>query len=161
MKEERFPGPGKSLHWWGHELEQKGSFRGSEESAAAILQQAEQRETRTKGPCHLPALPSLRQSLLMCAGAGCSNSVFRGHTRREDWDWLKPEEGRVWPKLPTTEGMCRNELRLIVEASLLMQALKGRGKAHHSSLIFNHSEHGSASASSRSRQVLAHTWRQG
>ena len=66
----------------------------------------------------------------------------------------------MWPKLHTTESVCR-KMRLIVEASLLMQALKGRGKARHSSCVFNPSEHGSASASPGSMEVLAHTWGQG
>ena len=60
MKEERFLHPGKPLHWQGDQLGQKGSFRGLQESAAAGLQQAEQMEACTNGPCHRPALPSLR-----------------------------------------------------------------------------------------------------
>ena len=66
MKEERSPYPGKLLHWWGDQLGQKGSFRGSEESAAVGSQQAEQRKTSIDGLCQLPSVPSPRR---MSAGA--------------------------------------------------------------------------------------------
>lgn len=53
MKQERFPDPEKPLHQWRDKPGQKGNFRDLKESAAASVQQAEQRETSTEGPCHL------------------------------------------------------------------------------------------------------------
>ena len=67
VKEERFPHPGKPLHWWGDQPGQKGSFRVSEKSAAAGLWQTEQRETCIEGPGHLTAVHGPR---CMSAGAG-------------------------------------------------------------------------------------------
>ena len=42
MKEEWFPHPGKPLHQWGDQVEQKGSFRDSEECSSefAIAQKS-------------------------------------------------------------------------------------------------------------------------
>ena len=59
VKAERLPHPAKPLHWPDHPG-QKGSFRDAEESAAASLPQAVQRETNVNSPCHLIAIPSLR-----------------------------------------------------------------------------------------------------
>ena len=55
----------------------------------------------------------------------------------------------------STGGVCRKEPRSTIEASLLMQALKGKGRAHHSSLILAHNGHSSTSTSSGNMQVLA------
>ena len=63
VKEEIFRHPRKPVHRQGDQPGQKGSFRGSEKSAAASLQRAKQRQTSTEGPCHLPALPSPRHAL--------------------------------------------------------------------------------------------------
>ena len=60
VKQERFPHSGKTFHQWEDQPGQKGSFRGSEESATASCQQAVQRETGTENPCHLAAIPSPR-----------------------------------------------------------------------------------------------------
>ena len=60
VKEETFLHPGKHLHWRGDQLGQKGSFRGSEESATTGWWQAEQREMGTEDRCHLVAIPSPR-----------------------------------------------------------------------------------------------------
>ena len=72
MKEERFPHPGNLLHWLGDQPGQKGSFRGSEENAAAGLQPAEQRETSTDGPGHFLALPAPDARLLVHMGLGAA-----------------------------------------------------------------------------------------
>ena len=60
MKEERLSHLGNTLHWLEDQPGQTGSFRGSEESAAASVQQAEHRETSTDSPCHHPVLSSQR-----------------------------------------------------------------------------------------------------
>ena len=49
VKEEKVPHPGKSPHLQGDQPGQGESFRALEESAAASLQQPEQRETCTDG----------------------------------------------------------------------------------------------------------------
>ena len=56
------PHPRNALHQLQDQLGQIGSFRGSEETAAAVLQQAEERETSTEGSGHLTALLSPRQA---------------------------------------------------------------------------------------------------
>ena len=60
--EERFPYSQKPLHQWGDQLRQRGSFRGSEESAATSLWQAGQCKTYTDGLCHSSAHPSLSRA---------------------------------------------------------------------------------------------------
>lgn len=62
VKAERFPHLGNPCYKLGDQLEQKGSFRGSEKSAAAGFQQAEQRETciRGFGPPHCSPQPEMR-----------------------------------------------------------------------------------------------------
>lgn len=80
MKEESFPQPGKPLHRWGGQPGQKWSFRGSKQSTADSLWQADQRETCTDGPGHCPVLPSLR-----CATAGAGGtSVLKLGFQRTD-----------------------------------------------------------------------------
>lgn len=59
VAEERFPYSGQIFYQLEDQLGQKGSLRG-QESTAAGLQQAEQRETSTEEPGNLAALPSQR-----------------------------------------------------------------------------------------------------
>ena len=100
MKEERFPHPGNPPHQLGDQPGQKGRFRGSEESAAIGLQQAEQKETSTDGPGHLAAHSSLR-----CASVGVhSGWVLKLGFQRTDLGrglglaaWRRPKGAGVWP----------------------------------------------------------------
>ena len=87
VKQERFPHSGKTFHQWEDQPEQKGSFRGSEESATASCQQAVQRETGTENPCYLTAIPSPR-----CVPA----SMYVG--RMLNWQFQKIDSGR-WLRL--------------------------------------------------------------
>lgn len=60
MQEERFPHPEKPFPWLEGQPAPKRSFIGSEESAAAGLLQAEQRESCSEGPDHPAVVLSLR-----------------------------------------------------------------------------------------------------
>ena len=86
MKEERFPHPGKPLHWQGDKLGQKGSFRGLKEKTAASFQQAKQRETGTEDLCYLTAVPSPRSMpASTCRGWVLKLGLQRTDLRRELW----------------------------------------------------------------------------
>ena len=85
VKEERFLYPGKPPHRQRGWLGQNGSFRASEENAAAGGQQSEKGENSTNGRCHHPVL-SLRHASMVWAG--CWNLGFRDSTQGEDWGWL-------------------------------------------------------------------------
>ena len=89
VKKKRFPHPKKPVHQCGDQPWQKGSFRGSEESAAASLGQTEQRETCTEQILDiLLHSPAWDTCLLVCMGAGGWNLGFRGQTWGEAWGWL-------------------------------------------------------------------------
>ena len=62
VKVERFLYPGKPPHRQRGWLGQKGSFRASEENAAAGGRQSEQGETSTNGQCQHPAVLSLKHA---------------------------------------------------------------------------------------------------
>ena len=70
MKEETFPDPEKCLHQQGDQLGQRGSFRGSEESAAASLQQNTDRPAQ-RVPATLLHSPGQDWCVLVHVGAGC------------------------------------------------------------------------------------------
>ena len=65
MKEERFPHHGNPLHFLRNQPGQIGSFRGSEESAAA-----EQRETSAEALATSLHVPVSDACLLVCTGTG-------------------------------------------------------------------------------------------
>ena len=59
----KVPAPWKAPHWQGDQPRQKGSFRASEENAAAGFWQPEWRKDCTDGQGHRPAFPSLRNMI--------------------------------------------------------------------------------------------------
>ena len=99
MKMKTFPHPGNTLPLLGGQLGQKASFRGSEESAATGLWQAEQKETSTDGPSHLAASPSLRRaSAVACSGWFLKLRLQQTNLekRLELAAWRQPEGAGVW-----------------------------------------------------------------
>ena len=80
MKEEMFPHPGNTLNQPGDQLGQIARFRGSEERAPTSLQQAEERESSTEGPCPSLHSPSQDMPWLVRTEAGQGNSGFGGQT---------------------------------------------------------------------------------
>ena len=120
VKEERVPHPGNPLHQLGDQAEQTGNFRGSEESAAAGLQQTGQRETSIDTPGHLPALPSPRH---MYAGTCGSQALKVGLQTTDPGRGLglamqrEPKGTGVWSG--HTGSVCRTEPGSTIEALLL------------------------------------------
>ena len=99
MKEEKFPDPGKSPHWWGVQAGWKRSFRPLEESTATGLQKAKWRVTCTDGWYCLPSLLSLRHSSTSAGGVW----VLKLRLKKSDpgrglgWAaWRQPKEAGVW-----------------------------------------------------------------
>ena len=130
MKEERFPHPGSPLHQWGDQLGQKGSFRGSEESAATSLQEAEWRKTSTDSPGHLAALPSLRGAsvgmrggLVLKLGLQKTDVGRRlGLAAQRSPKGLECGPGHNW-------GCVQDGTRSTIEAPLLTHTREEKGRA--------------------------------
>lgn len=130
MKEGNVPHPGNTLNH-GSQLGQIGRFRGSEERAPASLQQAEERETSTEGPC--PSCTPLPRYAL----AG----VHRGWARKLRFLWtdlrrrlglahrytLKGQECGISCKQECLQG----ETDPPIEALLFQLGYGGHGARHH------------------------------
>ena len=165
VKQESFSHPGNPHLWLEDQPGQKGSVRGSEESAATGLWQAGQRETSTVMATLLHS-PAWDMHLLVCAGAGCWNSGFRGQTWGEDWGWLCGDSPKRLECGPGHNlGYAQDWAQVCHRSPIVNAHAKGEKGLCHSSLIFliAHSRHNSTSTSSGSLQVLAvaHTQRQG
>ena len=85
MKEEKFPGTRKPLHWWKWGGEGvRESFGAMEESAATGVQRAKQRYSRTEDWCQ-PALTSPRGLSAHLPGlVGAGGWELRLRLRRSD-----------------------------------------------------------------------------
>ena len=86
VKEQRFPHHGYTFHQLRDKTGQTGSFRGSEESAAALLSQTEQSETSITGLSHFTAFPSPEKCVCWCMrrrGAENQASVDRSGEKTE------------------------------------------------------------------------------
>ena len=114
--EEWFLHSGKSPHWQGHQLGERGKFGSLEESTATSLWQAGQSKTYTDGLCHSPAQPSLS-----CVSAGVEggwvleHGVWRMDLGREQQLAMKkqPKGTRV---RNSTKGLFVEEAWTTIEA---------------------------------------------
>ena len=139
LKGERCPHPGNPLHWLGDQLGQIESFRGSEESAAACLQQAGQRETCTEG--HLATslhTPAWDMYLPVYASAGCWNPGFSGQTQGQDSVWLCRDSPKDLECGLSHNWWCEQDGVQVHNKSPIINArLKGGVWPRHSSLILS------------------------
>ena len=156
MREERFPRPLNPLHGWEISWDRQ-SLRGSEESAAAGLQQAGQRETSTDGPGHLAALPSPRH-VPAAQQLGTETPASANRPRDRTGVGCAETTQRAWSVVQAAGGgVCWTEPRCTTGAPLSMHAGRGGAWSSHSSLILRvlMGGHGSTSTSSGSTQAQA------